>query len=67
MSQLASRVDRRSETVGDILRRAVNRYAGFGAMSLAFMVGEALVRTEELVATAWGGSTILRARRDERT
>jgi hypothetical protein len=67
VSQLASRVDRRTESVGDILRRAVNRYAGLGAMTLAFVVGEALVKTEELVATAWGGSTILQARRDGRT
>ena len=37
----------------DDLRRVAGRWAGFGAIALAVLVGEALVRIDEAVSTRW--------------
>jgi len=44
----------RSVAALETVRKTVGRYAGFATMGLAFVMGETLVRIEEIVA-AWEG------------
>ena len=44
---------RAASAYADDLRRVAGRWAGFGAIALAVLVGEALVRIDEAVSTRW--------------